>query len=65
MEKLKIHPKNQEESAALEAVMKVLKIDFETEEGQYNPKFVKDILQAQEGIKNDKGIKVIAEDLLK
>ena len=65
MEKLKIHPKNQEESDALKAVMKVLKIDFQTEEGQYNPKFVKDILQAQEGIKNDKGIKVIAEDLLK
>ena len=51
MEKLKIHPKNQEESDALKAVMKVLKIDFQTEEGQYNPKFVKDILQARKALK--------------
>lgn len=32
METLIAHPKNEEQSAALKAVMKVLNIDFETEE---------------------------------
>ncbi|MFW0716729.1 DUF2683 family protein [Pedobacter sp. N23S346] len=65
METLTIHPKNQEESEALKAVMKVLKIDFETKEDPYNTEFVKDILQAREDIKSGKGVKITVEDLLK
>jgi len=45
--------------------MKVLKIDFETEESPYNPKFVKNILKAKEDIKNGKGVKIAIEELWK
>jgi len=65
METLIVHPKNEEQSAALKAVMKVLKIDFETEKSPYNAQFVKDILQAREDIKNGKGVKISLEDLWK
>jgi len=45
--------------------MKVLKIEFETEESPYNPEFVKEILQARKDIKNGKGVKIAVEDLWK
>ena len=35
-----MHPKNKEQLSALKAVAKAFKIDFETEEGPYNPEFV-------------------------
>ncbi|WP_421942795.1 DUF2683 family protein [Pedobacter sp.] len=65
METLIVHPKNEEQATALKAVMKVLKIDFETEKSPYNPEFVKDILQARADIKNGKGVKIAVEDLWK
>jgi len=65
METLIAHPKNKEQATALKAVMKALKIDFETEESPYNATFVKDILQAREDIKNGKGVKISVEDLWK
>ena len=65
METLIAHPKNEEQATALKAVMKALKIDFETEENPYNPEFVKDILQAREDIKNGKGVKIALADLWK
>ncbi|RZL23802.1 MAG: hypothetical protein EOO96_23450 [Pedobacter sp.] len=65
MENLIAHPKNEEQATALKAVMKALKIDFETKKSPYNPEFVKDILQAREDIKNGKGVKIAVEDLWK
>lgn len=65
MEILIAHPKNEEQATALKAVMKALKIDFETKNGLYNPEFVKDILQARDDIKNGKGVKIAVEDLWK
>jgi hypothetical protein len=65
METLIAHPKNEEQATALKAVMKVLRIDFETKESPYNPEFVKEILQAREDIKSGKGVKVSVEDLWK
>ena len=65
METLIVHPKNEEQAAALKAVMKVLKIDFEKAESPYNPEFVREILQAREDIKDGKGIKIATEDLWK
>lgn len=65
METLIAHPKNEEQATALKAVMKALKIDFETEASPYNPEFVKDILQAREDIKNGKGVKIALADLWK
>jgi len=60
-----VHPKNEEQAEAIKTVMKVLKIDFETEESPYNPKFVKNILKAKEDIKNGKGVKIAIEELWK
>ncbi|MDY0906765.1 DUF2683 family protein [Pedobacter sp. CFBP9032] len=65
METLIAHPKNEDQAAALKAVMKVLSIDFETAENSYNPEFVKDILQARKDIKGGKGVKIAVEELWK
>jgi hypothetical protein len=65
METLIVHPKNEEQSTALKAVMKVLKIDFETEESPYNPEFVAKIKRGQEQVKAGKGVKIAIEDLWK
>jgi hypothetical protein len=65
METLIVHPKNEEQSTALKAVMKVLKIDFETEESPYNPEFVAKIKRGQEQVKAGKGVKIAMEDLWK
>ena len=65
METLIVHPKNEEQSTALKAVMKVLKIDFETEERPYNPEFVAKIKRGQEQVKAGKGVKIAIEDLWK
>ncbi|PWS28370.1 hypothetical protein DHW03_00490 [Pedobacter yonginense] len=65
METLIAHPKNKEQATALKAVMKVLEIDFETEESQYNPDFVDAVLQSKEDIKNGKGVKIAVDDLWK
>ena len=65
METIIVHPKNEEQSTALKAVMKVLKIDFETEESPYNPEFVAKIKRGQEQVKAGKGVKIAIEDLWK
>lgn len=66
METLIIHPKNQEESTALKAVMKVLKIDFETDESPYNPEFVQKVLKGVNARKSGKpGQKIDAQNLWK
>ncbi|KQM64553.1 hypothetical protein ASE74_11060 [Pedobacter sp. Leaf216] len=65
METLIAHPKNEEEATALKVVMKVLKIDFETEESPYNPEFVAKIKRSQEQMKAGKGVKIAVEDLWK
>jgi len=65
METLIVHPKNKEQSAALKAVMKALKVNFETKKNPYNQEFVSEILKAKEDIKNGKGVKIAIEDLWK
>lgn len=51
---------------ALKAVMKVLKIDFETEESPYNPEFVDKILSAEKARKSGKpGLKIDIQDMWK
>jgi hypothetical protein len=65
MDTLIVHPKTKEQLAALKAFIKALKIDFSTEKGPYNPKFVEKILQGREDIKNGKGVKIAPEDLWK
>ena len=59
METLIAHPKNEEQAIALKAVMKVLKIDFETEESSYNPEFVKKVLKGVNARKSGKAGQVI------
>ena len=65
METLILRPKTKEQVAAVKAVAKALKIDFETDKSPYDPKFVKDILQAREDFRNGKGVKIAIEDLWK
>ncbi len=60
-----VHPDNEEQLTAVKAVLNALKITFEEEESPYNPEFVKMILQAEEDIKNGKGVKIRTEDLWK
>jgi hypothetical protein len=54
METLIVHPKNEEQSTALKAVMKVLKIDFEAEKSPYNPEFVEKVLKGVNARKSGK-----------
>lgn len=54
METLIAHPKNEEQATALKAVMKVLKIDFETEASAYNPEFVEKVLKGVNARKSGK-----------
>lgn len=62
-----MHPKNKEQSAALKAIAKALKVAFETYKGSaYNPEFVAKIL-AGEKAKNDgeEGLVVDVDNLWK
>lgn len=65
METLIVHPKNEEQLTALKAVMKVLKIDFETDKSPYNPEFVAKIKRSEAQMKAGKGISIATEDLWK
>ena len=65
METLIAHPKSKEQLEALKAVMKALKIDFETEKSPYNHEFVAKIKRGQAQVKAGKGVKIALEDLWK
>lgn len=65
METLIAHPKNKEQLAALKAVMKALKVDFETEKSPYKPEFVAKIKRSEAQMKAGKGVKIAIEDLWK
>ncbi len=60
-----VHPDNEEQLTAVKAVLNALKITFEEEKSIYNSEFVAEILQAEEDIKNGKGVKIRTEDLWK
>ncbi|WP_025143161.1 DUF2683 family protein [Pedobacter jeongneungensis] len=59
METLIAHPKNEEQATALKVVMKVLKIDFETEESPYKAEFVEKVLKGVNARKSGKSGKKI------
>ncbi|RFZ92020.1 hypothetical protein D0C36_11270 [Mucilaginibacter conchicola] len=65
MATLIVHPENEEQSDALKAVMKALKISFEEEKDEYDPAFVEMVLKGEEEIKAGKGTKVDTDDLWK
>jgi len=66
METLIAHPQNEEQATALKTVMKVLKIDFETEESPYNPEFVKNVVDGVNARKSGKpGQKIDVENMWK
>lgn len=54
METLIMHPKTKEQSAALKAVAKVLKVEFKAEEDTYDPAFVAEILKGEKARKEGK-----------
>ncbi|WP_231465019.1 DUF2683 family protein [Pedobacter sp. Leaf132] len=59
METLIAHPKNEEQATALKAVMKVLKIDYESEDRPYNPEFVEKVIKGVNSRKSGKPGKII------
>ena len=66
METLIVHPRNKEQLTALKAIMKALKVDFETEksiESPYNPEFVAKIKQSEEDIKAGRTTKIHPADV--
>lgn len=66
METLIVHPKNQEQLVAIEAVLKALKVDFnKEEESPYNPEFVAKIKQSEKNFKEGKFTTIKVEDLWK
>lgn len=65
MTTLIVHPESKEQSDALKAVMKALKISFEEEKEEYDPAFVDMILKGEEEIKAGKGVKVDTDNLWK
>ena len=67
METLIMHPKTQDQSDALKAVAKVLKVAFETDKGStYDPVFVAEVLEGVKARKDGKkGRKISVENLWK
>lgn len=66
METILIHTENKEQSKAVKAVMKALKIKFETKmEKGYNPAFVQKILEGQKEIEEGKGVKITLDEIWK
>jgi hypothetical protein len=49
----------------LKSLAKSLVFEIEKEEKPYNPEFVKEILEAEQSIKEGKGVKIKLEDLWK
>ncbi len=49
----------------LKSLAKSLGFEIEKEEKPYNPEFVKEILEAEQSIKDGKGMKIKLEDLWK
>ena len=49
----------------LKSLAKSLGFEIEKEDKPYNPEFVKEILEAQQSIKDGKGVKISLEDLWK
>ena len=58
-----VHPINVEQENVLKTLFEALKINFEvTKEKPYNQEFVSMVLQAENGIKQGKGMKVTSEE---
>jgi hypothetical protein len=65
METLIVHPKTKEQLAALKAVIKALKIEFQSVKSPYDQEFVRKIQKGREDIENGKGVKIDVDDLWK
>jgi hypothetical protein len=59
------HPKTVEESKAIKAFLKALKIEFEVSKSEkpYNPEFVAKVLESQQQVKEGKVTSVKKENL--
>jgi hypothetical protein len=68
METILVHPENQEQLEVIKAFFKALKIKFESkkeEESNYDPEFVKMLLQGKKEIEEGGGVEIAIEDLWK
>ncbi|OOQ60601.1 DUF2683 family protein [Mucilaginibacter pedocola] len=66
METFIVYPESKEQSAAVKAFLKALKINFEKEEkSPYNQEFVDKIKRGEQAAKEGKGVKVDVDNLWK
>ncbi len=63
METLIVHPKNQKQLAAIEAVLKALNVTFIKEENYYDPEFVAKIEKSKAEAKAGKVIVIKPADI--
>jgi Protein of unknown function (DUF2683) len=67
METIVVHPENKEQSAAIKAFLKALKINFEKhDKDTYNPAFVEQVLEGVAARKTGKkGVRIDTNNLWK
>lgn len=65
MSYLIVHPDNNDKLAAVKAVLKALKVDFDETETIYNPEFVAKMAEGEEDIKAGRTVKVTLDNLWK
>lgn len=65
MEAITIHPKNEEQSVTVKAILKALKVPFKKSESPYNEKFVAMVKKADKDYKKGKGKTVSLDEIWK
>jgi hypothetical protein len=65
METIVVHPKNQKQLAAVEAVLKALNVTFKKEEERllYNPEFIAKMKQSDQDVKAGRTTKIEPADI--
>lgn len=64
METIVVHPKNQKQLAAVEAVLKALNVTFKKEgERLYNPEFIAKMKQSDQDVKAGRTTKIEPADI--
>jgi len=65
METLIVHPENKEQLKAVKAVLKELKVEFETRKSPYDPQFIEKIEKGEQEFKEGKYTSISLDDVWK
>lgn len=63
METLIVHPDTKEQLAAIKAVLKALKVNFDKKESPYNSEFIKTMKEAEEDVKAGRTTEIKPADI--